>query len=79
MESNEELKKVYDMFTDTWRFYKKNADIENTDKYWENVIAESEQISKKYNSKFANALILAVLDELERKSKELMSDEVKNE
>lgn len=45
-----------------------------------NVIDESEQISRKYNKqKFVVDLLVSVISELERKGKELMSDEVKNE
>lgn len=61
-------------------FYRKYSKVENTDKYWENVIDESEQISRKYNKqKFVVDLLVSVISELERKGKELMSDEVKNE
>lgn len=80
MASNEELRRVYDLFTDCWRYFKKYskkyADVKNTDEYWQAVVNESGEIARRYdNHKFAIALLLAVLDELERKSKELMSDE----
>lgn len=72
MVSNEELKHIYNLFTDCWRFYKKYADVQDTDEYWENVVDESGELSKKYdNDKFAIALVLAVVDEFERKAKEL--------
>ncbi len=72
MVTDEELKKVYGMFTDAWKFYKKYADVQQSDEYWEAVVDESGQIAKKYdNAKLAIALILAAIDELERKSKEM--------
>lgn len=72
MVTDEELKKVYGMFTDAWKFYKKYADVQQSDEYWEAVVDESGQIAKKYgNAKFAIALILAAVEELERKSKEI--------
>ena len=70
--SNEELKRIYNLFTDCWRFYKKYADAKDTDSYWENVVDESGELSKKYNNdKFAIALVLAVVDEFERRAKEI--------
>lgn len=72
MASNEELKRVYDMFTDTWRFYKKFADVKDSDEYWKAVVSESSAISKKYNEcKFIINLVLAVITELERIYKEM--------
>ena len=72
MVTDEELKAVYGMFTDAWKFYKKYADVQQSDEYWKAVVDESGQIAKKYdNAKLAIALILAAIDELERKSKEM--------
>ena len=72
MVTDEGLKKVYGMFTDAWKFYKKYADVQQSDEYWESVVDESGQIAKKYdNAKLAIALILAAVEELERKSKDI--------
>lgn len=70
MVTDEELKAVYGMFTDAWKFYKKYADVQQSDEYWDAVVSESGQIAKKYdNAKLAIALLLAAINELERKSK----------
>lgn len=72
MVTDEELKKVWGMFTDAWKFYKKYADVQQSDEYWDAVVDESGQIAKRYdNAKLAIALLLAAIDELERKSKEI--------
>ena len=72
MVSDEELRRIYNLFTDCWRYFKKYVDVSDEDIYWENVVSESGELSKKYNNdKFAIALILAVVDEFERKAKEL--------
>ena len=72
MVTDEELKTVWGMFTDSWRFYKKYADVQQSDEYWEAVVDEYGQIAKKYdNAKLAIALILAAIEELESKSKEM--------
>ena len=70
MVSDEELRRIYNLFTDCWRYFKKYVDVSDEDIYWENVVSESGELSKKYNNdKFAIALILAVVDEFERKAK----------
>lgn len=72
MASNDELKRKYDMFTDCWRLFKKYADVQDNDEYWEAVVSESSAISKKYNEcKFIRNLVLAVITELERVYKEM--------
>ena len=72
MVSDEELRRIYNLFTDCWRYFKKYVDVSDEDIYWENVVSESGELSKKYNNdKLAIALILAVIDEFERKAKEL--------
>ncbi len=72
MVSDEELRRIYNLFTDCWRYFKKYVDVSDEDIYWENVVSESGELSKKYNNdKFAIALILAVIYEFERKAKEL--------
>ena len=49
-----------------------NPDVQQSDEYWESVVDESGQIAKKYdNAKLAIALLLAAIDELERKSKDI--------
>lgn len=58
---------VYKMVLD---FHRKYSKVEDTDEYWQGVVDESGQIAKHYNNhKFVIALLLAVVDELERKAK----------
>lgn len=69
---NEELKRYYDMFTDSWRFFKKYSEVKDTDEYWEAVVNESSAISRKYGEcKIIINLVLAALTELEKISKEM--------
>lgn len=54
---------------------KKYSNVQTDDAYWDVVVDESGQIAKKYdNHKFAIALLLAVIDELERIYKEMMKN-----
>ncbi len=67
MAADEELKRIYNTFTDCWRLYKKYAETKVTNEYWQNMISESEQIAKKYNdSKFVVDLLVVTCDELQR-------------
>lgn len=73
--ANEELKRIYDMFTDCWRLFKKYSDVKDSDEYWEAVINKSNVISKKYGEcKFVINLVLAVITELERIYKEMRAN-----
>ena len=57
----------WNLYKDVWNFHKKYSKVQTDDTYWEAVVSESGAISKKYdNHKFAIALLLAVIDELER-------------
>ena len=70
--SNEELKQKYEIFTSVWKFYKKYADVQEDDSYWEAVVNESSAISKQYGEcKLIISLVLAVIDEFERVYKEM--------
>ena len=72
MATDEELKAVYGIFTDVWKLYKKYADVQQEDEYWETLIAEADAIAKKYrNNRLCRDLVLAVISELERKSKDI--------
>ncbi len=73
--SNEELKRIYDGFTATWRLFKKYADIRDTDEYWESLIDEAGETAKQFdNDKFIRNLVMAVMDEIERRAKEMRND-----
>ena len=63
------------LYQDVWNFHKKYSKVQTDDAYWEAVVDESGQIAKKYdNHKFVIALLLAVIDELERIYKEMMKN-----
>ncbi len=68
--SEEELRRIYNMFTAAWKFFRKYHDMPDNDESWQAAVDESNAISKQYNSKLANALLLASIDELERMKRE---------
>ncbi len=62
-----ELRRIYGMFTDVWKFFKKYSDVQENDEYWEQVVSESTAISKKYGEcKLIVSLLVATISELER-------------
>ena len=79
--TEQELKRDYDMFTSAWRFFKKYAVVEDkdNDKFWEQVVDESSEISKQYGEcKLIINLVLAGITELERMYKEKKAAEQGN-
>ena len=65
----------WNIYKDVWNFHKKYADVKEDDAYWEAVVNESNQIAKQYDEcKFVINLLLAVIDELKRIYKEMITD-----
>ena len=65
----------FELYREIWNFHKKFSEVKDTDEYWQAVIAESNEIAKKYDKqKFANDLLLAVISELERSYKEMRAN-----
>ena len=69
MATNEEMKVEFSFFGEVWFLFKKYYIVQNTDEYWETLIAESDRINRKYNSELCKDLLLAVINELERRAK----------
>ena len=59
------------IYADIWNFHKRYYEVSDCDEYWEAAVKDANGLYKKYdNSKFAKSLVMAVMDELERKAKE---------
>ena len=63
--TKEELKQDHNIVQDAWQLLKKYSDVQDEDDYWEQLVNEATEIHKKYNTKFAKDLMIAVLYELE--------------
>lgn len=62
----------FEVYREVWDFHKKFSVVGNDDAYWQSVIDESSQIAKKYeNDRFVKDLLIAVLNELDRKGRDL--------
>lgn len=64
----------FNIWKSAWDFHKQFANMTGTDKEWEAVVNISGEMVEKYKNKpgheFMKALILSILDELERTDKE---------
>ena len=68
----EELKQVYDIFTDCWRLYRKlyPPGKPKDDDYWQQAVKEMEQLENKHgHSVLCQDLLCAVAKDLEKRSK----------
>ena len=62
-----ELKQIYSVFTDAWRFYKKYSEPVGDDGFWNVAAEECREIAKKHdNSRFSISLINTVFTEIEQ-------------
>lgn len=72
MDKNEELKQIYDIFTDCWRLYRKlyPSGKPEDDAYWQGMMKEIDVLREKYpHSRLCEDLLCAVVRDLETKSK----------
>lgn len=65
-----ELRKVNELFNDCYKLYKNFCQTDLTDNDLHEFIKASDLIHKKYNTKFSEAIVIAVIDEIDRKAKE---------
>ena len=57
--------KYYQMFADAWRFMGDHYPPEKSDAYLDKLLDDGDAIARKHDSKFMNALLVAVMRELE--------------
>lgn len=72
MDGKEELKQIYDTFTDCWRLYKRlyPPGRPEDDTYWQGMMKELEVLRKNHHhSRLCEDLLCAVVRDLETKSK----------
>lgn len=58
---------MYELFNDYWQLIQEYWQIENNDQYWSDLVNDSDVISKKYKSSFADKLIQTFLKEQEER------------
>ena len=72
MSDAEDLKQIYDIFSDCWRLYRKlyTPSRPEDDAYWQGMMKELEVLQKNHqHSRLCEDLLCAVVRDLETKSK----------
>lgn len=65
-----------EIYKSVLNFHRSHSNVENTEEFWQSVIDDSEQIFSQYNKcRFVKELLMAVINELERKVKEVKASE----
>lgn len=67
--TNEEMKTEFAYFGEIWKLFKKYYYVRQEYSYWERLIEDAGAINQKYQCELCKDLILAVVNELERKEK----------
>lgn len=67
------------MFTEFWKICQQFWEPEDNDEYWDKVIDSTNEFHKKYktnNDIFARKIVLALIDTLEEKARQIINDNV---
>lgn len=67
MATNKEMKTEFAYFGEAWTLFKKYYDVREDNNYWDSMFDESITIMKKYDCPLCDAIIRAIIEELERK------------
>lgn len=67
----EELRIYYEVYTDSWKLFRKYSNPDGTDTFWDNLRDEVDEIYRKHNkSHFAGKVLLETVNEIDRIYKE---------
>ena len=55
------------LFQDLWTFFRKYCSPIDSDLFWENMVAESSELTSRHSGQLAVDLFVAVMAEIERK------------
>lgn len=60
--------KEFQMFQEFWTIFQNFGEVENTEKYWEELQNTASQFSKKYGT-YGTQLMISMYEEFERRNK----------
>ena len=63
-------RQAYEMFSDLWRLNKKYREPEEDQDYWDRLTMAVVSLCQKYPVKLCEDIVLSIVNELERRSKE---------
>lgn len=70
MATKEQMKTEFAYFSEIWTIFKKYYEVREDNTYWDSVVEEFIIIMKKYDCPLCDAIVLAIIDELDRKYRE---------
>ena len=71
----DQMKVEFSYFGEAWNFFKKYYEVSAEDEYWASVFEDASFITQKYQCELCKDLIIAIINELDRKGKGLPSKE----
>lgn len=74
MATNEEMKTEFTYFGEVWKLFKKYYDVQQEPAYWDALLEDASAINQRYNCELCKDLLMAVMNELERKRVRQKSD-----
>lgn len=69
MATNEQMQTEFSFFGEVWHLFKKYYDVHQTDECLENLVAEAGEIDKRYDCRLCRDLVIAILNELDFRSR----------
>nr|WP_302585167.1 hypothetical protein [uncultured Schaedlerella sp.] len=67
MATKEQMKEEFAYFGEAWKFFKRFYEVKESTYYWDSVVAEAGDLMRRYNCPLCKEVVLAIVDELERK------------
>ena len=67
MASKEQMREEFSYFGEAWNFFKKFYEVKESIYYWDSVVEEAGDLMRRYNSPLCKEVVLAIVDELDRK------------
>ena len=67
MASKEQMREEFAYFGEAWNFFKKFYEVKESICYWDSVVEEAGDLMRRYNCPLCKEVVLAIVDELDRK------------
>lgn len=67
MATKEQMKEEFAYFGEAWKFFKRFYEVKESTYYWDSVVEEAGDLMRRYNCPLCRGVVLAIVDELDRK------------
>lgn len=72
--TNEEMKTEFAYFGEVWTLFKKYYEVQQESVFWDALLEDASEINQRYHCELCKDLLMAVMNELERKRVRQKSD-----